>query len=61
MPNFARNVEYVVDQLSQQQNTNDDEFIDVSRLVYDGVCDIRRAVMLNRVRTKYFLLYLCQC
>ena len=50
MPNFANKVEEVVDQLGAQQSTDNDAFINASRLVYDGVCDIRRTVMLNRVR-----------
>ena len=49
MPNFANKVEQVVDEFLGEHPTDDDAFINVSRLVYDGVCDIRRMVMLNRV------------
>jgi catenin alpha len=51
MPNFAEKVEAAVQTLTQehpitQQDQN--EFIDASRLVYEGVREIRRAVLLNR-------------
>ena len=40
-----------VDALSQnpQGDIEENEFIDASRLVYDGVRDIRQAVLMNRV------------
>ena len=51
MPNFAEKVEVAVDSLtsSPQREVDENEFIDASRLVYDGVRDIRRAVLMNRV------------
>lgn len=51
VPNFAQKVEGAVDALSRnpQRDVDDNEFIDASRLVYDGVRDIRRAVLMNRV------------
>lgn len=51
MPNFAAKVETAVDALScnPQREVDENEFIDASRLVYDGVRDIRQAVLLNRV------------
>ncbi len=51
MPNFAEKVEIAVDSLSANppREVDENEFIDASRLVYDGVRDIRRAVLLNRV------------
>ncbi|XP_072013158.1 catenin alpha-2-like isoform X2 [Amphiura filiformis] len=50
MPHFADRVEYAVDALSTdpQKDTDENEFIDASRMVYDGVRDIRRAVLMNR-------------
>lgn len=52
MPNFAQRVEIAVDALgaSPQRDVDENEFIDASRLVYDGVREIRRAVLMNRVR-----------
>lgn len=50
MPNFAEKVEMAVEALSSEpgRETDENEFIDASRLVYDGVRDIRRAVLMNR-------------
>ncbi|XP_045189005.2 catenin alpha-2-like isoform X2 [Mercenaria mercenaria] len=50
MPNFAEKVEIAVDCLSQNMpdRIDENEFIDASRLVYDGVRDIRQAVLMNR-------------
>ncbi|KAH9426968.1 Catenin alpha-1 [Dermatophagoides pteronyssinus] len=60
MSNFAERVSIAVNILKQnQQNSNpnqngdkpivdENEFIDASRLVYDGVREIRRTVLLNR-------------
>ena len=51
MPNFAQRVEIAVDGLSSNppKEVDENEFIDASRLVYDGVREIRRAVLMNRV------------
>ena len=51
MPNFAEKVEIAVDALNcnPQQDVDENEFIEASRLVYDGVRDIRQAVLLNGV------------
>ena len=51
MPHFAERVEGAVDGLNArpQRDVDENEFIDASRLVYDGVRDIRRAVLMNRV------------
>ena len=51
MPNFAEKVEGAVDNLTRHPpcEVDENEFIDASRLVYDGVRDIRRAVLMNRV------------
>jgi catenin alpha len=51
MPNFAEKVEIAVDALSYNppREVDENEFIDASRLVYDGVRDIRQAVLLDRV------------
>ncbi|XP_077543884.1 catenin alpha isoform X2 [Haemaphysalis longicornis] len=50
MPNFAQKVEMAVEALSAspQKEMDENEFIDASRLVYDGVREIRRAVLMNR-------------
>ncbi|XP_014288264.1 catenin alpha isoform X6 [Halyomorpha halys] len=50
MPNFAQRVEVAVDALSSNppKDVDENEFIDASRLVYDGVREIRRAVLMNR-------------
>ncbi|TRY67298.1 hypothetical protein TCAL_02266 [Tigriopus californicus] len=50
MPNFARKVEGAVQTLSANPPgpVDENEFIDATRLVYDGVREIRRAVLLNR-------------
>ncbi|KAL1423333.1 hypothetical protein MTO96_021306 [Rhipicephalus appendiculatus] len=50
MPNFAQKVEMAVEALSAspQKEIDENEFIDASRLVYDGVREIRRAVLMNR-------------
>ncbi|KAL8622357.1 Catenin alpha-2 [Nucella lapillus] len=51
MPNFAEKVEVAVDALncSPPQDVVENEFIEASRLVYDGVRDIRQAVLLNGI------------
>ena len=48
LANFARSVEYAVSALSSQtcQDPNDNGFIEASRLVYDGVHDVRNAVLM---------------
>jgi catenin alpha len=57
MPNFAQRVEVAVDALSSNppKDVDENEFIDASRLVYDGVREIRRAVLMNRVRKSLLL------
>lgn len=56
MPRFAEQVEVAIEALSTNppQAFEENEFIDASRLVYDGVRDIRKAVLMIRVR-----LYIC--
>lgn len=51
MPNFAEKVEVAVDALNSNPplDIDENEFIEASRLVYDGVRDIRQAVLLNGV------------
>lgn len=55
MPNFAQKVEMAVEALSAspQKEIDENEFIDASRLVYDGVREIRRAVLMNRVSLSF--------
>ncbi|GAB1599002.1 catenin alpha-like isoform X2 [Argonauta hians] len=49
MPNFAQKVEVAVKSLnSSSKDIDENEFIDASRLVYDGVRDIRQSVLLSR-------------
>lgn len=51
MSKFAQRVDVAVDALSSNppKDVDDNDFIDASRLVYDGVREIRRAVLMNRV------------
>uniref|UniRef100_A0ACB8E8Q3 Catenin alpha-2 n=1 Tax=Sphaerodactylus townsendi TaxID=933632 RepID=A0ACB8E8Q3_9SAUR len=50
MPRFAEQVEVAIEALSSNipQPFEENEFIDASRLVYDGVRDIRKAVLMIR-------------
>uniref|UniRef100_A0A8C0E3Y3 Catenin alpha-2 n=1 Tax=Balaenoptera musculus TaxID=9771 RepID=A0A8C0E3Y3_BALMU len=50
MPRFAEQVEVAIEALSANvpQPFEENEFIDASRLVYDGVRDIRKAVLMIR-------------
>uniref|UniRef100_A0A6M2DL37 Putative alpha-catenin n=1 Tax=Xenopsylla cheopis TaxID=163159 RepID=A0A6M2DL37_XENCH len=50
MSKFAQRVEVAVDALSSTppKEVDENDFIDASRLVYDGVREIRRAVLMNR-------------
>lgn len=59
MSKFAQRVDIAVDALSSSppKDVDDNDFIDASRLVYDGVREIRRAVLMNRVRIFHF----CGC
>lgn len=51
MPRFTEQVEAAVEALSANpaQQLDENEFIDASRLVYDGIRDIRKAVLMIRV------------
>lgn len=53
MPRFTEQVEAAVEALSSDpaQPMDENEFIDASRLVYDGIRDIRKAVLMIRVST----------
>lgn len=57
MSKFAKRVNTAVDALSSNppKEVDDNDFIDASRLVYDGVREIRRAVLMNRV--SFFFLF----
>ncbi|CAG0884731.1 unnamed protein product [Cyprideis torosa] len=50
MPNFGGRVEEACDRMTAipPKDVDENEFIDSSRLVYDGVREIRRAVLMNR-------------
>uniref|UniRef100_A0A4W3HFV8 Catenin alpha-1 n=1 Tax=Callorhinchus milii TaxID=7868 RepID=A0A4W3HFV8_CALMI len=50
MPRFSEQVEAAVEALSANpaQQVDENEFIDASRLVYDGIRDIRKAVLMIR-------------
>lgn len=54
MPRFTEQVESAVEALSANpsQPVDENEFIDASRLVYDGIRDIRKAVLMIRVSSK---------
>lgn len=60
MPKFAQRVEVAVDALGSNpaKEVDENDFIDASRLVYDGVREIRRAVLMNRVSKHYFFRYI---
>lgn len=60
MPRFAEQVEVAIEALSTNppQAFEENEFIDASRLVYDGVRDIRKAVLMIRVRPLSYLAWL---
>ncbi|KAK9877780.1 hypothetical protein WA026_019460 [Henosepilachna vigintioctopunctata] len=51
MPKFTQRVQVAVQALSNNppKEVDENDFIDASRLVYDGVREIRRAVLMNRV------------
>lgn len=55
MPKFAQRVEVAVDALGSNpaKDVDENDFIDASRLVYDGVREIRRAVLMNRVNANF--------
>ena len=48
VPNFARSVEFAVEALTSQPNKDPDDngFIEAARLIYDGVHDVRNAVLM---------------
>lgn len=50
MPKFTQRVQVAVQALSNNppKEVDENDFIDASRLVYDGVREIRRAVLMNR-------------
>lgn len=62
MPRFTEQVESAVEALSANpsQPVDENEFIDASRLVYDGIRDIRKAVLMIRVSCIIFLISLVQ-
>lgn len=50
MPRFTLQVEAAVEALSSgDPSVDENELIDASRLVYDGIRDIRKAVLMIRV------------
>lgn len=51
MAKFSQRVAVAVDSLKSNnpKDVDENDFIDASRLVYDGVREIRRAVLMNRV------------
>lgn len=50
LPNFAQRVDVAVEVLSSTpgKEVDENEFIDASHLVYDGVREIRMAVLMNK-------------
>ena len=48
VPNFSNKVDNAVRAIGANEGVDENEFIDASRLVYDGVREVRRAVLLNR-------------
>lgn len=59
MPRFTEQVESAVEALSANpsQPVDENEFIDASRLVYDGIRDIRKAVLMIRVSCTVLCLF----
>lgn len=57
MPNFAQRVAIACQALNSNpaKEVDENEFIDASRLVYDGVREIRRAVLMNRVNSPHHM------
>lgn len=57
MPRFTEQIESAVEALgaNSSQPVDENEFIDASRLVYDGIRDIRKAVLMIRVSLHRFL------
>lgn len=55
MSKFAQRVDVAVEALSSNspKEVDENDFIDASRLVYDGVREIRRAVLMNRVSKRF--------
>lgn len=66
MVQFAQRVDVAVEALVSNMPLEEDvrmrlenDFVDASRLVYDGVREIRKSVLMNRVRTRrYLFLYI---
>lgn len=58
MSKFAQRVDDAVNVLASKspKDVDENDFIDASRLVYDGVREIRRAVLMNRVSTCKYLI-----
>lgn len=56
MPKFNQRVQVAIQALSNYtpKEVDENDFIDASRLVYDGVREIRRAVLMNRVSYEQF-------
>ena len=58
LPSFSNKVNEAINSIDPANNgmppaVDENEFIDASRMVYDGVRDVRRAVLLNRGETDY--------
>lgn len=51
---FKEKTEKVVNCIGKNEELDENEYIDATRLVYDGVRDVRRAVLLNRVSKSFF-------
>ena len=49
MPKFEARLETTVNALATSEDPQENEFIDSSRLVYDGVRDIRLAALCPRI------------
>lgn len=56
MPKFTQRIQVAVQALSSNptKEVDENDFIDASRLVYDGVREIRRAVLMNRVSPRFY-------
>lgn len=59
-PRFDQSVKNAVGALSSNppEDVDENEMIDASRLVYEGLRDVRRAVLMNRVSSEFFFIFL---
>lgn len=57
MSKFVQRVDVAVDAIQSKQPVDENDFIDASHLIYEGVREIRRAVLMNRVSFSFVSLF----